>query len=233
MTRTGLFKRGLFGKQRRDDTPEPQPRDEAGDPMLFPYHRGHAPSSAAQARAYADLLESLRALAGSGNVPSVVIAGVASVDALASVIDGLEDQSLARGLEVFFAQLVATDGRRLLRPYHATGVEHLTFAGAPQPDQVRRWVLDASTERDLVVIAAPPLVDAVDAVLLARACDGLVLVVEASRTRREDLEAALDRIRTGECTVLGLVMEKNRRWLPRFLHKLFTGPPRAVRTRED
>ncbi len=82
----------------------------------------------------------------------------------------------------------------------------------------------------LTIIQAPPLLHSVDAALVARACNGLVLVVEPLHTAREMLRTAVERARTADCRILGLAISGAREWLPRWLRRLFAGQARLGRT---
>jgi Mrp family chromosome partitioning ATPase len=59
---------------------------------------------------------------------------------------------------------------------------------------------------DLVVVEGPPLSDSHDAVLLARSCDGLVIVGVAGVTERTALVAAAERTRVPGSRALGVVI---------------------------
>lgn len=68
---------------------------------------------------------------------------------------------------------------------------------------------DVRQRYDYVVIDTPPLVPVVDSALLARAVDGVLLVVSANRTPRKLLEEALNQLDSAK--VLGIVFNKDDR----------------------
>ncbi|MBX3025247.1 hypothetical protein KF840_10085 [bacterium] len=70
---------------------------------------------------------------------------------------------------------------------------------------LRAW-LDAQPPAPLRLIEAPPLQRSLDAVLLAGACDGLLLVAETGVTTRAALRAAAERAREGGCVTVGVVL---------------------------
>ena len=78
----------------------------------------------------------------------------------------------------------------------------------------------AHARHEMVIIEAPPLGISVDAAMIARACDGLVLVVEAQNTPREALRDAIERADTVGCQILGIVMEGRPEYRPPWLRKL-------------
>lgn len=211
------------------------------DPTLLPPAREQV--------AHASLLESLRALDSRLETPTVVIAGIDTADAPRPVIAGLIIQAHLRGLKLSLGKLVPGKGFRLLRKRvprttpgddtRAPGVDAsaedlaLQIVGAPPSNVLEDWYDKAAGNADLLVIEAPPLIESVDAALLGRACDGLVLVVEPTRTRQADFETAVERARAASCPPIGLVMSQHREWLPRAVLKILPTYPRTVRRRRQ
>lgn len=183
--------------------------------------------------AYAALLDNLRAIAKGSGLPSVVVAGASPVESLDPVFAGLAAEAQDRGLRLLTGELVLQRGRRVLRRRldgTAGGDAPLSIdlAGNPGPALLRRWLERAGDGYDLQLIAAPPLVSSVDAALLGRAADGLILVVEPRITRRDALQTAVERSRAAGCPVLGLVVSGVSRRRPRWLRRprqLVVEPP--------
>lgn len=71
---------------------------------------------------------------------------------------------------------------------------------------------------DLVVIDAPPALNSPLGLAIAPTVDGVVLVIEAERTRRAVAEAARDALMTAGATILGTVLNKRRFYVPQFLY---------------
>lgn len=209
------------------------------DPTLLP--------PAKQQVAHAALLESLRGLDSDLEVPTVVISGVDSADAPRPVIAGLMIQAHLRGLRLTLGKLVPGKGFRLLRKRvprnvpgddtRAPGVDSqaedmaLQIIGAPDETILRDWYQRAAETADLLVIEAPPMLTSSDAALLARACDGLVLVVEMLGTKQDAFETAVERARAAGAAPIGVVMDRHREWLPRVFGKLLPGYPRIAHRR--
>ena len=207
------------------------------DPTLLPPAREQV--------AHASLLESLRALDTHLETPTVVVAGIDTADAPRPVIAGLIIQAHLRGLKLSLGKLVPGKGFRLLRKRvprttpgddtRAPGVDAsaedlaLQIIGAPPTNVLEDWYDKAAGNADLLLIEAPPLIESVDAALLARASDGLVLVVEPTKTRQADFETAVERARAANCPPIGLVMSHHREWLPRPILKILPTYPRTVR----
>ncbi|MGE5477465.1 MAG: hypothetical protein ACM3Q1_12470 [Bacteroidales bacterium] len=74
-------------------------------------------------------------------------------------------------------------------------------------------------QAELIVLDTPPLLSSPLAQALAPTVDGVVLVVEAERTRTADAIEARRALETGGATILGVVLNKQRRPLPDALHK--------------
>lgn len=73
-------------------------------------------------------------------------------------------------------------------------------------------------QADLIILDAPPLLSSPLAQALAPTVDGVVLLVEAERTRTADALEARRALETGGATILGVVFNKQRRPLPKALH---------------
>ena len=67
---------------------------------------------------------------------------------------------------------------------------------------------EAAANYDVVVVDSPPILGLADAPLMSALVDGVVFVVEAERSRRGSLKAALRRLRTMRPIVLGTVLTK-------------------------
>ncbi len=72
---------------------------------------------------------------------------------------------------------------------------------------------------DLVVIDSPPLSLSPDGLAVARKADGVVLVVEAERTRWKVAENSKERIFKSGGNVLGFVFNKRRFYIPKRLYR--------------
>lgn len=63
---------------------------------------------------------------------------------------------------------------------------------------------------DAVVVDSPPVLAIVDAVVLSRYADGVLLVVDARRSRRRNVRRAVQTLRAVEAPLLGLVFNRAR-----------------------
>ena len=71
------------------------------------------------------------------------------------------------------------------------------------------------TQADIVVIDAPPALGMADSALLASHTDGAVVIATAGRTDRARLADAIARLRANGVTVLGVMVNRSTRRLPR------------------
>ena len=80
--------------------------------------------------------------------------------------------------------------------------------------------LEALRDRfDLILIDAPPVGRSTDAVLLSPITDGVVLVVEARRTRWQVVKSIKDQITMQKGKVLGILLNKRRFYIPAFIYR--------------
>ena len=63
---------------------------------------------------------------------------------------------------------------------------------------------------DLVILDSPPLLAVTDPLILASLVDGVLMVVDAHKTRREPVRRAVDSLKQGDQFILGAVLNKIR-----------------------
>ena len=80
-----------------------------------------------------------------------------------------------------------------------------TFVASPLYAQ---FTEELRAQADIIVFDSPPVLPVADAASLCRHTDGVVLVVEAGRSTRDDLEGAVEAIDRAGGTVLGVVLTK-------------------------
>jgi protein-tyrosine kinase len=81
-------------------------------------------------------------------------------------------------------------------------------------------VLDALRQRfDLILVDAPPTNRSILGLALGKKVDGVVLVLEAERTRAPVAMQARHSIENKGGRILGVVLNKQRYWVPRWLHR--------------
>lgn len=74
--------------------------------------------------------------------------------------------------------------------------------------RIEEILQEAASQFDIVVVDSPPILGLADAPLMAALVDGVVFVVEADRSRRGSLKAALRRLRAMRPILLGAVLTK-------------------------
>jgi len=216
----------------------PEPADGSLAPALKPtvLRRFEALSpSDALAPGYTDLLDRLRARAAQGMpARTLIFASPSPSPATAAVIEGLASRAEQLGLQVVRGELRGAAPRSQPSTRRSASIERPSRQGlmvAPRPTaldpEVRVW-LSQYRDADLVLIEGPPLLHSIDAALVARACDGLVLVAEQGATERRALQEAASRARLTACSLLGVVVTGAEDPRPRWLRRLLGGPPRSL-----
>ena len=102
--------------------------------------------------------------------------------------------------------------------YYSTNFENMDmiFAGpmAPNPSELleeRAFDELLATARqvyDYVLIDTPPVLEITDASIVARKCDGAVLVIESGRVKYRDAQKAQEQLKKSGCSILGAVLNK-------------------------
>lgn len=98
----------------------------------------------------------------------------------------------------------------------ATGVDNLSLltSGALPPNpadllgstQVDRVIARLTELADIVLFDAPPVIAVTDAVVLGAKVDGVLLIIEAGRTRRDHAERARQILEQGRVRVVGAAL---------------------------
>ena len=72
---------------------------------------------------------------------------------------------------------------------------------------------------ELILIQPPPGLISADGLLMARRVDGVILVVEAEKTRYQVVERVRDQLETNSARILGVILNKRRFPIPKFIYK--------------
>jgi hypothetical protein len=159
--------------------------------------------------AYSTLFDNLRVLADGQPLHSLVFAAVSAAESVHPVASGLLEHVERLGMRARILKLAETRGVPALVPVGGPAAgERLPVCGHGDAwaSAFGEWLRTAA-DADLVMVEGGPLVHSIDAALLARCCDGLVLVVRPGVTRRDELRLATERARSAGCRLLGLVMQ--------------------------
>lgn len=101
-------------------------------------------------------------------------------------------------------------------PLQQTVVENLRFlAGGPPPprpadlmgsQRMARIIERLQAEADILLFDAPPVMAVTDAVILATKMDGVLLVISAGETKREDAQRSVERLTKVNASIMGIVL---------------------------
>jgi Mrp family chromosome partitioning ATPase len=117
---------------------------------------------------------------------------------------GLEDALQPTGVDGLFLGHLAGDGASLS-----------SVASKPAFEDIMQRLRE---DFELVLVDAPPLSESSDAVLLAAKSDGVVLVVEAEKTRWQVAQSMRDRLGKQKAEILGVILNKRRYYIPRAIY---------------
>ena len=211
----------------------------ADPPIVHETLLGDLPS-AKRDLAYSSLLDSLRAVPSDTKVPCVVLAGVSRRSPSRRVLKGLLTQAENQAIRLLTLEMAFDGGRRHLKEMSLETLEQsqqILLPGQSNSDdsprftqrstasgsQVEQWLQRIDSEFDLALIQAPPLRDSVEAALLARETDGLMLIAENLVDSHVDLVKATEKARDAGCALRGVVLVGSKEWLPSWLGRLFKG----------
>ena len=174
-----------------------------------------------------------------GNGCSQIAASIAEIlagDPLRSVclVEANFRSPIASGLYVAGSARGFTDAlvrkgpiRSYCRPVDDIGNFWSLSCGVITPDSASLLASNALRERigelraefDFVIIDAPPLGNYADAIALGRPADGLILIVEAGATRRDETADAVANLRACKVNILAAVLNKDTAAVPEKLYK--------------
>ena len=169
-----------------------------------------------------------------GNGCSQIAASIAEIlagDPLRSVclVEANFRSPIASGLYVAGSARGFTDAlvrkgpiRSYCRPVDDIGNFWSLSCGVITPDSASLLASSALRERigelraefDFVIIDTPPVTRYADAIALGQLADGLVLVVEAGITRRDETTAAVASLRASKISILAAVLNKGASPVP-------------------
>jgi capsular exopolysaccharide synthesis family protein len=84
---------------------------------------------------------------------------------------------------------------------------------------MKKFIADALAVYDYLVFDTPPVLHYPETTVLSSQVDGVVFVVQAMRTKKEVVMKAVEALRKGGGEVLGLVLNKNKHFIPEFIYK--------------
>lgn len=87
-----------------------------------------------------------------------------------------------------------------------------TTAVPPNPSEIlssepmRQFLKEAQQKYDYIIIDSPPINVVVDALILARICDGVVMVTKQGQTKHHEIAKALDSMGRFDVKILGFIL---------------------------
>jgi hypothetical protein len=181
---------------------------------------------------YAALFDNLRVLGNGVPLGAIVLAGASDGESCRRVADGLANEVIRNRLTAAIAELSRAQTRPTLRmrmtssnasanePGAASAKVQLDLRSGSLPNDLVAWLGEARARHDVVIVEAPPLGLSGAAAVVARACDGLVLVVEPRATASAALLASVERAEAVGCRILGIVTQGENEKLPKWLRQI-------------
>lgn len=97
--------------------------------------------------------------------------------------------------------------------------EALVSAGGTAPQALQGILQAAAGGYDWVLLDGPPVLESPDAAPLGQVADGVVVVVQARRTKRPVLARAVDLVNRSGGSVIGMVLNRRRLEIPEFIYR--------------
>ena len=126
-------------------------------------------------------------------------------------------------------QEVVRDNGPIEKAFHQYGETRLFISPSSQnfasnPQIYNSLLLDVFWKKlkqrfDLILIDSPPATTSTDGLAISSKVDGVILVVEAEKTRWPVAENVRDRIKRSGGNILGIVLNKRRYHIPEWIYK--------------
>lgn len=126
---------------------------------------------------------------------------------------GLVDALTAEGSIRSFATPLSGENLWLL----PSGLAKGNLCARVEPCRAR--FAELREEFDYILVSGPPLTRETEATLMGQLADGIVLIVEANRTRRESVRQAKERLETAQVPLLGAVLDQRTFPIPESLYR--------------
>ena len=93
---------------------------------------------------------------------------------------------------------------------------NVIFTGTKSPnpaellgsEKFEKMIEKCKEDYDIIIIDCPPLGSVIDAVLVAKVCDGAILVIEADNASYKLVQNVKKQLETGGCKILGAILNK-------------------------
>ena len=80
-------------------------------------------------------------------------------------------------------------------------------------------IAELKSHFDLILVDSPPVIPYSDASVLSSQVDGVLLVVQSGKTRKEDIQQVQATLQDNQAKVLGIVLNKQRHFVPDRIYK--------------
>jgi Mrp family chromosome partitioning ATPase len=114
---------------------------------------------------------------------------------------------------------VRDDGRGARGPDLMTVPAAMAKAGGAAPQVLGSILQAVGGGYDWILLDGPPVLESPDAAPLGQATDGVIMVVQARRTRRPVLARSVDLVNRAGGRVIGMVLNRRRLEIPEFIYR--------------
>ena len=83
---------------------------------------------------------------------------------------------------------------------------------------MQKLLADLSQEYDRIIIDSPPVTAVTDAVVLSKAVDGVVVVLQANKTERAIAQRAIEQMKSVKAHIFGIVLNRIDARLTKYYH---------------
>jgi capsular exopolysaccharide synthesis family protein len=119
-----------------------------------------------------------------------------------------------------------TNIEEVTRQTKIPGLDIITAGNVPanpsellSSEKMKEFLAIAKQKYDFVIIDTPPIIPLTDAAALGTSVDGVVMVVQTNRTKREVVHQAEMLLQQAGCNLLGFILTNVEYYIPSYYYK--------------
>lgn len=99
----------------------------------------------------------------------------------------------------------------------------LGFLPFDKIENIKGLLKEAKKEYNFIIFDAPPVLESPETALISRQFDSILLIIEANRTVRSDVERTKQEIIESGGKILGIVLNRKKQYIPTKIYRKYLG----------
>lgn len=103
------------------------------------------------------------------------------------------------------------------------GSEKLGSLSSPKVEAMKRLLAQAKEMYDFILLDGPPALEYPEIAILSNLVDGTILIVQANKTTREDVQRAKREIMNLGGAIIGCILNRKKHFIPKEIYQKYVG----------